>query len=111
MKEYGLSKRRSTEEPKTEVTQEINKGTKDYSTLDLTDAKKIIKFCITPRKTSEIRSSYDHWKRNSGVLILGGFSFDDYIRNLEKEGFLISENGMWHSTHEALDYIEKYHGY
>ena len=78
--------------------------------LDLEDGRKIAILCQTPRTTDFLRQQYDYWQRQSGVVVLGGYGFDDYIKRLEKEGFLQYVDGKWQVTTKALEYIKKYHG-
>jgi predicted transcriptional regulator len=44
------------------------------------------------------------------VILAGGYDFNDYMKRLEKQGYLKYRNGKWEATDKALDYIEKYHG-
>ena len=78
--------------------------------LDLEDGRKIAILCQTPRTTDFLRQQYDFWQRQSGVVVLGGYNFDDYMKRLEREGFLEYINGQWRVTQKALAYIVKYHG-
>lgn len=78
--------------------------------LDFSDARKMASLCQTPRTTEFLRQQYDYWQRQSTVFVAGGYGFDDYMKRLEKEGFLEYSNGKWQVTTEALEYISKYHG-
>jgi hypothetical protein len=79
--------------------------------LDLVDARKIALLCQAPRATEYLRQQYDYWQSQSDFVVLGGYSFDDYMKLLEKEGFLMYQAGKWKVSQEALDYIAKYHGF
>lgn len=78
--------------------------------LDLEDGRKIAILCQTPRTTEFLRQQYDYWESQSSVVFLGGYGFDDYMKRLEKQGFLEYINGKWQVTTKALEYIAKYHG-
>ncbi|MCW4008180.1 MAG: hypothetical protein NWF09_05790 [Candidatus Bathyarchaeota archaeon] len=78
--------------------------------LDFEDARHIAILCQTPRTTDFLRQQYDYWQRQSRVVVLGGYGFDDYMKRLEKQDFLKYQNGTWQVTQKALDYIAKYHG-
>jgi hypothetical protein len=78
--------------------------------LDLQDARRIALLCQTPRTTDFLRQQYDYWQRQSSVVVLGGFHFNDYMSMLEKEGHLVYRDNMWHVTYTAIEYLAKYHG-
>lgn len=78
--------------------------------LDLEDGRRIALLCQTRRTTEFLRQRYDYWESQSGVVVLGGYRFNDYMKRLEKEGFLEYINGKWQVTNKALEYIKKYHG-
>jgi len=78
--------------------------------LDFVDGRKLAILCQTPRTTDFLRQQYDYWESQSTWTVIGGYNFDDFIKGLEKEGFLVYENGNWHVTTKALEYIKKYHG-
>ncbi len=44
------------------------------------------------------------------MAILGGYSFDDYMKRLEAEGYIEYIDNEWLVTQEALNFIRKYHG-
>jgi hypothetical protein len=79
--------------------------------LDLEDGRRIAILCQTPRTTEYLRQKYEEWESRSEVAVIGGFVFDDYMKRLEKQGFLKYRNGKWEVTKEALDYVAKYHGF
>ena len=78
--------------------------------LDFEDARRIAKLCQTPRTTEYLRQQYEYWESQSPVVAIPGYGFDDYMKRLEKEGYLIYQDGKWVVTQKALDYIKKYHG-
>ena len=78
--------------------------------LDFVYGRRIAILCQTPRTTDFLRQQYNHWESQSTWTVIGGYNFDDFIKGLEKEGFLVYENGKWHVTTKALEYIQKYHG-
>ena len=78
--------------------------------LDLVDGRRIAILCQTPRTTDFLRQRYDFWESQSTVKVIGGYNFDDFMKRLEKEGFLKYLNGKWQVTTKALEYIKKYHG-
>jgi hypothetical protein len=78
--------------------------------LDLEDARRIALLCQTPQTTEYLRQQYDYWQSQSHVVVIGGYNFDDYIKQLENQGYLKYQNGKWEATQKALDYIKKYHG-
>ena len=80
------------------------------SILDLNYGRRIATLCQTPRTADFLRQQYDNWESQSHVLVIGGLSFDDYLKRLDNEGFLEYSNGKWQSTRKALEYIAKYHG-
>jgi hypothetical protein len=43
---------------------------------------------MTPRSTAFLRGEYEAWQRGSGVVVIGGLNFDDYMKRLEREGHL-----------------------
>jgi len=56
--------------------------------LDFEDARKIALLCQTPRTTEFLRQQYAHWQSQSTWVFLGGYGFDDYMKRLEKQGYL-----------------------
>jgi len=78
--------------------------------LDLDYGRRIAILCQTPRTTDYLREKYEEWESRSRTIVLGGYDFDDYMKRLEKQGYLKYRNGKWEVTDKALDYIEKYHG-
>jgi len=78
--------------------------------LDFTDGRKIALVCQTPRTTDFLRQQYDYWKSQERGIFIGGYGFDDYMKRLEKEGFLKYIDGTWQVTTKALEYVKKYHG-
>jgi len=78
--------------------------------LDLDYARRIAILCQTPRTTEYLRQKYEEWESRSRAIVLGGYNFNDYMKQLEKQGYLTYYNDKWRVTDEALDYIEKYHG-
>lgn len=78
--------------------------------LDLNYGRKIALLCQAPRTTEFLRQQYDYWKSQSSVAVIGGYEFDDYMKRLEKESFLVYVNGKWQVTTKALEHISKYHG-
>jgi hypothetical protein len=83
---------------------------KEGSILDLPKARRVVLLCQTPQTTAFLRSDYEEQERRSSVVVLGGYNFDDYMKRLEKEGYLVYKEGKWHSTPKALDVIVRYHG-
>jgi hypothetical protein len=78
--------------------------------LDFRYGRWIAELCQTPRTTDYLRGKYEEWESRSRSVVMGGYSFDDYMKRLEKQGYLKYRNGKWEVTDKALDYIEKYHG-
>jgi hypothetical protein len=78
--------------------------------LDLNYGRKIALLCQIPRTTDFLRQQYNYWESQSSVTVIGGYGFDDYMKRLEKESFLVYANGKWQVTIKALEYISKYHG-
>lgn len=80
--------------------------------LDLEDGRRLAILCMTPRTTNYLKTQYDEWQRESHVVVLGGYNFDDYMRLLEKQSHINynDESGKWSVSPESLTYIEKYHG-
>jgi hypothetical protein len=86
------------------------RGRKKMPILDFSDARNIAILCQTPRTTEFLRKQYDYWESQSSAVFIGGYGFNDYMKFLEKEGYLEYINGKWHVTQSAIDYIKKYHG-
>ena len=80
------------------------------SILVLEDARRLVLLCQTPQATSFLRSNYDAWQRESNVVVLGGLNFDDYMRDLERQGYLEYVDGQWLATRKAIRIIARYHG-
>ena len=78
--------------------------------LDLDYGRWLAELCQTPRTTEYLREKYEEWESRSRVIAIGGYDFNDYMKRLEKQGYLKYRNGKWEVTNKALDYIEKYHG-
>jgi hypothetical protein len=85
-------------------------GTHRSNILDLDYGRWLAELCETPRTTDYLRGKYEEWKSRSRVAVIGGYDFEDYMKQLEKQGYLIYQNEKWHVTDKALDYIDKYHG-
>lgn len=88
----------------------VEKSESNSNVLDLIDGRRIAILCQTPRPTEFLRQQYNYWQSQSDWVVLGGYGFDDYMKRLEKEGFLKYQGGAWAVSKEALDYIAKYHG-
>ena len=80
------------------------------SILKLEYARRIARLCQTPQTTEYLRQQYNLWERQSNVIVIDGLSFDDYLKQLEEQGYLRYQDGKWIVTRKALDYIAKYHG-
>lgn len=78
--------------------------------LDFEYGRWIAELCQTPRTTDYLRNKYEEWERRSRVVAFGDYNFDDYMKMLEKQGYLKYRNGKWEATDKAFDYIDKYHG-
>ena len=78
--------------------------------LDSEYGRHIAILCQTPRTTEYLRQKYEEWESGSKVIVVGGYGFDDYMKLLEKQGYLKYRNEKWEVTDKALDYIDKYHG-
>jgi len=76
--------------------------------LDWDYGRWLAELCDTPRTTDYLRGKYEEWEGRSSYV--GGMGFDDYMKRLEKQGYLKYRNGKWEVTNKALGYIEKYHG-
>lgn len=82
------------------------KGSRE-NILDFEDARRIALLCQTPRTTEYLRQQYKYWKR--GVVNMGEYYFHDYMKKLERQGYLKYVDGKWEVTQKALEYIKKYH--
>jgi len=80
------------------------------SILDLSYGRKIASLCYKPRTTEFLKQQYDYWESQRSGIVIGGYSFDDYLKKMEKEGYLTYSYGKWEVTAKALEYILKYHG-
>lgn len=78
--------------------------------LDLSYGRRLALLCETPRTPEFLKQQYDNWKSQERGVFIGGYHFDDYMKRLEKQGFLQYVDGDWRVTKKALDYIDKYHG-
>jgi hypothetical protein len=78
--------------------------------LDTDYGRQIAILCQTPRTTDYLRGKYEDWKSQSPVILVRAPHFNDYIKQLENQGYLKYRDGKWEVTDKALDYIEKYHG-
>jgi len=74
--------------------------------LDHLYGRRIAILCQTPRTTQYLRQRFEEWNRG----VIGGYGFENYIKDLEKQGYLIYRNEKWETTDKALDYLEKYSG-
>ena len=78
--------------------------------IDAIYARRISLACQEPRSTQYLRSMYTGLGRQSDASEVVRYKFDDYLKLLEKGGFLEYVNGKWRVTIKALEYIDKYHG-
>lgn len=78
--------------------------------LDFQYARWLADLCQTPRTTDYLRDKYEKWEGESRVAVFPSPGFDDYMKRLEKQGYLKYVNGKWQVTDKALNYIAKYHG-
>jgi len=79
--------------------------------LDFEYGRWIAELCQTPRTTDYLRGKYEERERQLPVVIgYRKYHFNDYMKLLEKQGYLKYRNEKWEVTDKALDYIEKYHG-
>ena len=85
---------------------------KPNSILDDIDARRIAILCQTPRTTDFLRQQYQYWQGQRDWVVLGGYGFDDFMKLLEKEGYLTydNQNKSWRVSTDAIEYIRKYHG-
>jgi hypothetical protein len=79
-----------------------------HNVLDWDYGRWLAELCDTPRTTDYLRNKYEEWESRSSSV--GRMGFDDYMKRLEKQGYLKYRNEKWEVTDKALDYIEKYHG-
>jgi hypothetical protein len=77
--------------------------------LDTVHGRKIALMCQEPRTAEDLRSAYDSWKDKETANAHPNLGFYDYIKLLEKQGFLQYTDGTWRVTLKALHYIDKYH--
>jgi hypothetical protein len=71
-------------------------------------ARHIAVLCQTPRTTEYLREKYEEWRH--GIFVQGGYNFDDYMKQLEKQGFLKYASEKWEVTNKAKGYLRKYTG-
>jgi hypothetical protein len=76
--------------------------------LDFEYGRRIAELCRTPSTTEYLRSKYEEWR--SGIIAFPSYHFEDYMKQLERQGYLKYRNGKWVVTDKAIEYIEKYHG-
>ncbi len=75
--------------------------------LDWDYGRWLAELCETPRTTDYLRNKYEEWESRS---VGPGIGFENYMKRLEKQGYLKYRNEKWEVTDKALDYIDKYHG-
>jgi Mn-dependent DtxR family transcriptional regulator len=78
--------------------------------LKLSYGEKIAKWCQTPRTTSELREMYEKEESKSGVVVVGGLSFSDYLKRLEEAEVIEYKSGKWQTTPQGLEVLAKYFG-
>jgi hypothetical protein len=81
------------------------------SIFDREYGRRITLLCKTPQTTEYLKQKYEEWESQSIVAAIGWYSFNDYMKPLEKQGFLEYRNGKWEATKKGMDYVEKYHGF
>jgi hypothetical protein len=86
-------------------------GKKSESILDHQYGRRIAVLCQNPRDTAYLKQQYEIWERQSRVVIIGGYQFNDFLNLLQKQGYLKYSNGAWQSTSKAAKELKKYHGY
>jgi hypothetical protein len=87
----------------------IKKG-QPSNILDSIYGRRVAILCQTPKTTQQLREDYENWKSQSSWIFFGGYAFDDYMKDLEKQGYIKYVNKEWKVTQKALEYIRKYHG-
>lgn len=70
--------------------------------------ERIVRMCLTPRTTTELRESFEKWTSN--ILIYLGLSFSEHIRQLEAAKVIQFAGGVWTITKEGRNVVEKYLG-
>jgi len=73
--------------------------------LDFEYGRRIVELCQAPKTTEYLRNKYEEW--TSGIIAIGGYKFEDYIKRLEKQGYLKYRDEKWEATDKALNYIKK----
>jgi hypothetical protein len=72
--------------------------------------EEIVKFCVTPRTTSEIKAAFTAWRSGSGIILFGGASLSEHLQKLESAGAIEYVDGKWRTPKETKDLSEKYLG-
>ncbi|MDH2902216.1 MAG: hypothetical protein PXY39_14720 [archaeon] len=91
------------------VLTRTSKKTKMETILDLRYARRIVILCHEPQSTLQLKEAFQYWRSKSTVATIGEYSFDDYMKGLEKEGHITYSNGYWTASRSSLNYIQKYH--
>jgi len=70
--------------------------------------ERIVRMCLTPRTTTELREEFEKWR--SQMLIYMGHGFSEHLKQLEAANVIQFVNGMWTITKEGKDVVERYLG-
>jgi hypothetical protein len=76
--------------------------------LEYVSARAIVSLCEIPKTTESLKRDYYHWHR--GWIAGGEPSFYEFVKRLEKKGFLQYDDGKWQASPEALNHVKKYEG-
>lgn len=74
----------------------------------LSYGERIVRMCLTPRTTTELRESFERW--TADILIYMGRSFAEHMKQLEVANVIQFVNGKWTLTKEGKNIVEKYLG-
>ncbi|MGD6807236.1 MAG: hypothetical protein ACQCN4_09800 [Candidatus Bathyarchaeia archaeon] len=80
------------------------------SILDYSMGRKLARTCQQPITTESLKERYLYYRKQRRLWFPRRYNFNDYLKDLEMQGYLSYERNLWRVTDKALEYITKYHG-
>lgn len=81
------------------------------SILDVPDARQIVLLCEECQDAETLREEYDDWQDERNVTVVGGMTFADVLKALEKEGHIERDVwGKWCAKEKSIETIKQYYG-
>jgi hypothetical protein len=76
--------------------------------LDTECYRYVAQLAKIPQTADFLKEKYQKYRDYH--MLMGGYSSEELMKQMEERGLLVFQNGKWEVTQKALTYIDKYHG-